>query len=101
MPSKRKPPMTDHDSLQGAGNPHSPAPLSSADRIAELRDELFGIKTWLEYWLGTKCESRHSRDSNGHINNTWGVVPIPDWDVKQKLQAIDMALANTKETPIE
>lgn len=59
-----------------------------------LRDELFAIKIWLEYWVGTKCESRHSRDANGYINNTWGVVPIPDWDVKQKIQRIDEALAD-------
>lgn len=64
-----------------------------ADPQLALRDELFGIKTWLEYWLGTKRESRHSRDECGRIVNTWGVVPIPDWDVKQKLQAIAEVLA--------
>lgn len=86
----------DHHSLQGAGMHHSSAP-SLTDKEAALRDELFGIKTWLEYWLGTKCESRQSRDVYGAITNSWCVVPIPDWDVKQKLQSMAGVLAATKE----
>jgi len=67
-------------------------PMPDHERIAELRDELFAIKTWLEYWVGTKCESRHSTDSCGRIVNSWSVVPILDWDVKQKLQRIEEVL---------
>lgn len=68
---------------------------SQEDRIAELRDQLYAIKCWLSFYLGTKRESRHSTDSNGHINNTWGVVPIPDWDVGQKINDIEEAMKQT------
>lgn len=76
--------------------PTFPCPSGEA---CSATDELFAIKTWLEYWLGTKCESRHSADVHGHINNTWAVVPIPDWDVKQKLQAIEIVLTRKRPEP--
>lgn len=61
-----------------------------------LKDELFGIRQWLQLNLETKIESRHSTDVYGRIVNTWAAVPIPDWDVKQKIQRIDEALAGVR-----
>ena len=58
-----------------------------------LRDELCALRAWLQWCLDTKIESRQVVDRMaGAVVNSWAAVPIPDWDVKQKIQRIDEAL---------
>jgi len=64
---------------------------------ADLRDEMRALRAWLQWCLDTKVESRQAVDPiDGVVVNSWAAVPIPDWDVKQKIQRIDEALAGVQ-----
>lgn len=57
------------------------------------RWELESIHTWLIRHLQTNVVSRRT-GKGGHDGdgNTWAVVEIPDWDVKQRIERIAASL---------
>lgn len=59
-----------------------------------LREEFVNLRAWLTYWKD-RTISQQSHDHRGHVTNSWAACPIPDWDVKQKLELIDAALHPT------
>lgn len=62
-----------------------------------LRDDLCYLRAWLQWCLETKVESRQAVDPiDGVVVNSWAAVPIPYWDLKQKIQRIDEALSEVK-----
>jgi hypothetical protein len=72
--------------------------IVNADEYAAMRQELMvmrqalcDLRFWLRYWA-PRTISQQSQDRDGRVTNSWAACPIPDWDVKQKLQAIDEAL---------
>ena len=62
--------------------------FSIANGNAELLEELRNIRAWLNYWKD-RTISQQSKDERGHVANSWAACPIPDWDVKQKLESLD------------
>lgn len=65
-----------------------------SERLSREDYMLTSLKTWLLTALENNREHRGGSDASGHPHG-WGVVAIPDWDVRQKLEAIDAAM-NTK-----
>lgn len=57
------------------------------------KDVLFQIHAWLSYKLQTDTRHFGDSDRSGHPHGFDGVV-IPNWDIKQKLQEIDSAIAD-------
>lgn len=56
-------------------------------------EELTNFRAWLMYWK-TRTISQQSKDERGHVTNSWAACPIPDWDVKQKLESIEQLLSS-------
>jgi hypothetical protein len=62
--------------------------------VSELQD----CRAWLQRHLETNIISRRTGNGghDGH-GNTWAAVAIPDWDVKQRIEAINEALLQEDE----
>lgn len=61
----------------------------------ELLEAVRNLRAWLEYWKG-RTISQQSKDERGNVTNSWAACPIPDWDVKQKLQSLEELVAKAE-----
>lgn len=76
-------------------NPQREANAVLIASAPDLLEELRNLRAWLEYWK-SRTISQQSKDDRGHVTNCWAACPIPDWDVKQKLQAIEALIAKAE-----
>lgn len=66
----------------------------TADK-AHYRDQLFQLRQWLGHKMNTDVVHVSDSDASGHPHG-WAAIRIPDWDVKQKLEAIDDAMKESQ-----
>ena len=67
----------------------------------QLVEALEDANRWLRFQLDTHIEHREPKGyRSGTVTGTdgWAVVAIPDWDVRQRLDVLEAALAAAKET---
>jgi hypothetical protein len=77
-----------------------PCPFTEGE--TDICEEMREIRAWLRRHLDTHVEHRApARSSSVNGTDGWAVVAIPDWDVKQRLDEMDIAIAawNTRPDP--
>jgi len=84
-------------------SPNPISPQSKAPEPTRIADELVtwkGFALWLRHHLSTNVINR-STGKGGHDGNgnSWSAVAIPEWDVRQKLEAIDTLAALSSPSP--
>lgn len=62
------------------------------DAVDAMRDTLFDLREWLQWKLNTSAAHVSGEHSPSGHPHGWCAIQIPDWDVKQKIAAINELL---------
>ncbi len=52
----------------------------------DLKDQLCSLRRWL---ISRLSDIKARNSPWGHGGNSWGIIEVPDWEARQKLEVID------------